>query len=304
MKVRIRTLALSLALSAMAPGAQAQIVAETPSPTPSPAPPTAPVAVEATMPEAPVVPPALAARVTALARVADDTVECFTEHGERTEHIADRRCGQWYAQLARGGAATAHAIGSIMERPPSEANPLRDGEGEYRTGPRLVQLLAATGAPEAIPYMLRYLAGAARHRYDWSESSNEMFRQLARLAGEDAAPLAPWQPDDAALVSVMEHRVDVWLAWWAAHRDEAPAQRAAAADARAVAALASDDVAARFAAIQRLAANPARRPAVESSLRELMARPDLPARAAVYIRRWAQRARLPIAARTLRAAAL
>ena len=31
---------------------------------------------------------------------------------------------------------------------------------------------------------------------------------------------------------------------------------------------------------------------------------DLPAPAAVYIRRWAQRARLPIAARTLRAAAL
>lgn len=298
--MKVRTLALSLALTAMTPFARAQIVAETPSPT-APAP---PAAVVATVPEAPVVPPALAARVTALARVADDTVECFTERGERTEHIADRRCGQWYAQLARGGPATAHAIGSIMERPPSEPNPLRDGEGEYRTGPRLVQLLATTRAPEAIPYMLRYLAGAARHRHDWSESSNEMFRQLARLAGEDAAPLAPWRPDDAALVSVMEHRVEAWLAWWAAHRDEAPAERAAAADARAVAALASDDVAVRFAAIQRLAANPAQRPAVEASLRGLMARADLPAPAAVYIRRWAQRARLPIAARTLRAAAL
>lgn len=261
--MKFRSLALSLALSAMTPCAGAQIVAETPSP-PSPA---APAAVAARVPEAPVVPPALAARVTALARVADDTVECFTERGERTEHIADRRCGQWYAQLARGGAATAHAIGSIMERPPSEANPLRDSEGEYRTGPRLVQVLAATRAPEAIPYMLRYLAGAARRRYDWSEAAKEMFRQLARLAGEDAAPLAPWRPDDADVASVQEHRVDAWLTWWAAHRDEAPAQRAAAADARAVAALASDDVEARFAAIQRLAANPAQRPAVEASLR-------------------------------------
>lgn len=322
MMVRIRTIAVALSLctAAVAPVAGAQVVAEHPvagaqvvaeHPARTVAPPAAPLRVEDAdsleAPPAPEVPDDLRDRVASMARVVEDTAECFTYHGERVEHIADRRCGSWYATLQRGGPAAAHAIGRALTATRA-GTPGDDGfEGEEQRGPRLVQVLAATGAPEAVPYLLRHLASAAqRHRSLW-DTDREVLRQLARLAGDDPAPVAPWESDPYSGTESRRHSAAAWLRWWREHEHDTPAQRAAAGEARALSDLSADDPARRYAAMVRLANHPAHRPVVTASLRELLGRSDLPARASVYLRRWAQRARIPVtapppAARSLAAA--
>lgn len=297
MKHPLSTMAATLALCAasIAPAARAQTVAER-----APSAPVAEPAERAAEPDEldpPVVPEAseeLRARVATLAGVVAQTEECFTNTSVRALHMADARCGSWYATLLRGGSASARAIGALLERAGgTRENPLPLGEGEDQRGPRLVQVLVATGAPEAAPYMLRLLSDARRKHERVTDTEHEVLRQLPRVTGDDPMPVAPWErgalgDDEVAL------RVTVaWLRWWRAHEADTPAQRAAAAESHALADLASDDGAVRFSAIQRLASAPAHRAEAAAALRDLLARRDLPARASVYIRRWALRARMP-----------
>lgn len=307
MMVRIRTISAALALCAatIAPAARAQTVAEhnNPAPTEAPAAPAAePGVLDA--PPLPAVPDALAARVQAMARIVQETTECFTDHGERSEHIADPRCGSWYASLQRGGSAAAHAIGQALVRPARAVHSVEDGSSEFERGPRLVQVLAATGAPEAVPYMLQHLAASTRANRSFSPIDEEILRQLARLSGDDPMPIAPWERGAYAGDDVRRRATAAWIRWWRDHGADTPAQRSAAALSRAQADLMAEDPAVRFAAIQRLAAVPAQRAAAASALRDLLSRRDLPARAAVYVRRWARRARMPVTAPATLAAAM
>ncbi len=303
MMVRIRTIASALALCAatIAPAARAQTVAEHDNRAPAePAVPAAPVAPtepgEFDAPPIPAVPEALQARVAELARIVDSTEECFTYRGERSEHIADANCGRWYASLQRGGSAAAHAIGIALMRPEGAEHNLMGADGSEQRGPRLMQVLVATRAPEAVPYMLNHLADAARRDAPFWDLDAEVLRQLVRLAGDDPTPVAPWERDAMRFADARRRVVSSWIRWWRSHAGDTPAQRAAAGESHALADLNAEDPAVRFAAIQRLATSPVHGPAAAAALRDLLARRELPARAAVYIRRWAQRTHVSLAA--------
>ena len=307
MMVRIRTIAAAIALcvATIAPAVNAQTVAEHQNPS-APSAPAAPVAEpgELDAPPLPAVPDALASRVRDMADIVNETEECFTERGERSEHIADPRCGRWYASLQRGGVAAAHAIGQALVRPSGEEHSIDGGSSEYERGPRLVQVLAATGAPVAVPYMLQHLTASARANRAFPPADEEILRQLVRLSGDDPVPVAPWERGAYAGDDARRRVAAAWVRWWRDHGDDTPAQRAATALSHAQANLTAEDPAVRFAAIQHLASVPAQRAAAASALRDLLSRPDLPARAAVYVRRWARRAHLAIPAPATLAAAM
>ncbi len=296
--VRIRTIALTFALaSSVAATASAQIVTETNPPTPTVAPPPAPTTAaeeDFSGPEIPPVPEGLRERVAELGRTVDETAECYTWRGERSEHTADPRCGAWYATLVRGGPASAHAIGAALMRPASAPQPVRDSDGEYQRGPRLVQVMFSASLPDALPYALRVLADDARGGRAFNDTDREILRQLARATGDDVNPVAPWESEVWSTEVARTHASTAWLRWWRSHQGETRAQWTAAAETRAIADLSHADPAVRFSAMQRLAPVPAHRPAVTTALRELLASPELPARAAVHIRRWAQRTRIPV----------
>jgi hypothetical protein len=304
MMVRIRTIAAALALCAasITPAAMAQTVAEHDNRAPE-----APVARAAEEPDAlatpplPEMPEALRPRVTAMARIVSETSECFTDRGERSEHIADRRCPSWFAALQRGGPAAAHAIGLALVRPPGPSTSDEDGDNynyEMSEEParRLVQVLVATRAPEATPYLLRRLVDVVQRNGSFSIIEEEVLRQFVRISGDDPMPIAPWERD-ALRSANARHRVTLaWSRWFRDHASDTPEQRAAAAETRALADLNAEDPAVRFASVQRLATHPVHGPAAAAALRDLLARRDLPARAAVFIRRWAQRTHVPLTA--------
>jgi hypothetical protein len=295
--VRIRTIALTFLLaSSVTATASAQIVTETNPPAPIAAPPSAPAPAaeeELSGPELPPVPEGLRERVAELGRTVDETAECFTYRAERSEHIADSRCGAWYATLVRGGPASAHAIGAALLRPATAAHRVRDTDGEYQRGPRLVQVMFNASVADALPYALRALSDAARAG-EFRETDREILRQLVRATGDDVNPVAPWESEVWSSEVARAHASTAWLRWWRSHQGETRAQWTAAAETRATADLTHPDPAVRFSALQRLARVPAHRAAVTTSLGELLSSPELPARAAVHIRRWAQRARIPV----------
>lgn len=294
MMVRTRTFCLALALTAAAPFASAQVVTDTPARAPDPTPAPESDALEA--PALPEPPPALRARVAALTRVAERTEECYSYHGERVEHQPDPRCAQWYGALVRGGEAAAYAIGEVLNRPNIEDSTARvhGNMGSEQRGPRLVQILVATRSRAAPAFLLSYLAVDAVSEDGFDTTDEEVLRQLPRVAGYDAHPVAPWE---RGVFDQPEARREVarhWLRWWRSHQDEAPAERAASGESLAVADLTHPDPAVRFAAMQRLVAVPARRAAVADATRALLADDNLPARAATHITRWARRNRLPL----------
>lgn len=265
---------------------------------------------ELTPPELPEVPEGLRAAVNALRQTVDDTAECFTGGG-RLEHEADPRCPQWYARLARSGAAGAFAIAEQL-RPgrgrdaQDAAEPLRNSEGEYERGPRLVQLMARTQRPEVVPFLISYVVRTATQSNDPPSDSNEaMLRALRTLTGDDPAPTAPWEDDRAYLDSPLT-RTELarrWVRWFRDHQGMTVAQWRAAGISRAQQRLTSDDIIERYSAIARLAPLPAHRVAVTASLHELLTRDDLPAAARVQLRRLARQRRIPLPANNLQASA-
>jgi hypothetical protein len=299
----MKTLALASALVLVASSAVAQPVVDralrAPSAEVAPAPVPAAEAALA-LPDLPAVPPELAARVTSLRAVVDETRECFTFHGERDEHIADRRCPGWFAALNRGGAAAAHAIGAALEQDfrGAEVDYENVGNGAWLVRPRILRLLTANGGPVATTYLVRYVARAlaVEHGLE-SETSRAAFATLASLAGEDLTRVAPWE--DSEVYSDrgrMTAAVQRWLRW---HRDVAAlprAQQLALAAQRQAEALASADQAERWAAIQRAAAVPARRASAVTALRGLLAHPELTAQGRSYLLRWARRQGMQVAA--------
>ena len=295
MMVRPRTIALALALTAAAPLAAAQVVTDAPARAPDPTP-AAPESDEVEAPALPEPPAALASRVAALTRVAERTEECYAYHGERVEHQPDPRCGQWYAALLRGGDAAAYAIGEVLNRPAVEeaAGRVRGNMGSDQRGPRLVQVLVATRSRVAAPFLVRLLADDAAGDGGFDETDVEALRQLPRVAGYDAHPVAPWERGVFEQPEARREAARRWNRWWRSHQDEAPAQRAAAGESLAVADLTHADPAVRFAAMQRLVGVPAHRAAVADATRALLADDNLPARAATHVTRWARRNRLPL----------
>jgi len=251
------------------------------------------------VPELPAVPPALAARVTSLGAVVDETRECFTYRGGRDEHIADRRCPGWFASLQRGGEAGAHAIGASLDHDfrGNEIDYENVGNGAWQVRPRIIRLMAAGGGATAATYLVRYVGRAlsADHGLD-TESSRAAFDTLAAMAGEDLTRVAPWEDASAAYGDRdrMTAAVQRWLRW---RRDVSTlpmGEQAAIAARHNAEALASSDPAQRLGAIQRMVVVPAQRAAAVASLRELVASPGLSAEGRSYVVRWARRQRIPV----------
>lgn len=263
-----------------------------------------------TPPELPEVPAALRASVDALRTTVQGTEDCYTGEG-RMEHTPDARCPMWYARLGRGGAAAVFAIGEALRPVRSNPNdpamePLRNTESEYERGPRLVQLLARTQRPEAVPFLISYVVRTASVPDLYPTGTDMvMLRALRTLTGDDPAPTAPWEDDAAHMEGSLSRRelARRWVRWYREHQGMTVAQWRAEGEARALRGLSSDDILARYSAIARLAPNPAQRVAVTASLRELLAREDLPAAARVHLHRLARQRRIPIVARNLLASA-
>lgn len=299
----MKTLTLAAALVLAASSAFAQTVVDRTQRAPSPELTPAPAVSEALpTPAMPEIPADLAARVQALSEVAGQTTECFTFHGERDEHIADRRCPGWFAAIQRGGAAGAHAIGVSLDRDfeGGQLNYENAGYGAWMVRPRIIRLMTAQGGPVAATYLARYVARSAEVGGGLeTDSARAALDALTALAGEDLTRVAPWEDHyetlrDRERVTAVVQR---WLRW---HRDVSTlprAQQLALAQAHNVESLASDDVARRWNAIQRLASVPAQRAAVATSLRELAADPSLPSEGRSLVARWARRRGIPLPAR-------
>ena len=208
---------LLFAALALAPGLGAQPVREAPARAPA----AEPGAEDLIAPPLPIRPRELEARVAALTRIAEQTGECYTDHGERAEHLASRSCGRWYAALVRGGTAAAFAVGEVLILPAIQGNygtRVRFSSGEVQRGPRLVQVLAATGSLEAASFMLRYLADTVRDSpEDFSAVDAEILRQLPQLTGYDVAPVGSWETGR----ETREARREVtsrWIRWLNDHQ--------------------------------------------------------------------------------------
>lgn len=291
--------ALALALGALAPNALAQQE------------PAAPERDEDLVaPELPTAPPELAPAVAALRETVEGTSECYRAGG-RMEHEPDPRCPQWYARIARSGAAGAFAIGELF-RPVATENserpvePIRSFESEFGRGPRLIQLLVATRRPEAATYLVSYLVNTATRPDGYaSDTDIAALAGLRALTGDDAAPTAPWDDDRAFLETVAgrEELARSWSRWLRERRGATPAQWRAAGAERAERWLSSDNDLERYSAIRRLAAVPQRRAAVTASLHALLSRDDLPAAARVHLTRLARQRGIPLPPRPLLARA-
>jgi len=295
-----RGLLFSFALWAIAPMAWAQGIA----------PPPAESDDALVPPPLPEVPVALQPAVAALASTVTNTEECYTLHGERMEHTADRRCPQWYARLARGGPAAVYAIGEVFRPTPPDPGepalePIRGGMAGEARGVRLVRLMARTGSPEAVPFLLSYFVRTATLPDHYASSlDTAVIEGLRSLTGDDPAPTAPWQtPTSAPEATDLRRTVaQQWLRWFRSHQDMTVAQWRAEGAARASRDLFSDDIVARYSAIERLAADPTQRVATRTALHTLLARPDLPAAARVHLHRLARQRRIALPARPVLAA--
>ncbi len=246
-------------------------------------------------PELPEVPAELRASVEALRVTVERTEECYSAEG-RMEHTPDPACPQWYARLARGGPAAVFAIGALF-RPGAHGpnDPLmeamRSSEATEERGPRLVQIMARTGRPEVVPFFVSYLVRTATVPTAYvSAVDAAMLAALRRLTGNDPAPTAPWEDDQAHLNAPLARRdlVQRWARWYHDHQGMTVAQWRAEGAARAARDLFSDDLLERYSAITRLAGDPTQRVAVRTALQTLLGREDLPAAARVHLHRLAR----------------
>lgn len=299
MMVRYRTAWFSFVFSFVSLSARAQPVVEVSARSAEAAPDTTEAEEDLTPPELPQPPAALARRVAALTRIVEQTEGCYSYQGERNEHEPDPRCGQWYAALLRGGDAAAYAIGEVLNRPPSahSVGYVHNNAGSEQRGPRLVQILAATGSSVGPAFLLRYVVDEVDSEAGFDETSMESLRQLARLANYDAHPVAPWEQEAYRTPEVRREAARRWIRWWQRHQGSPVAQWRSEGVERAVADLAHADPAVRFAAIQRLITEPAHRATALEATRALLADDALPARAAAHVVRWARRHRIPIVPR-------
>jgi len=250
------------------------------------------------VPDLPAVPPAIAARVTSLRAVVDESRECFTYRGERDEHIADRRCPGWFASLQRGGEAGAHAIGASLDADfrGHEIDFENVGNGAWLVRPRIMRLMAASGGATAATYLVRYVGRALSVEHGLNtETARAAFDTLAAIAGEDLTRVAPWE-DTLAYEDRerMTAAVQRWLRWRRDVSTLPTAEQSALAARHNAEALASSDPAQRLGAIQRMVTVPAQRAAAVASLRELVASPGLSAEGRSYVVRWARRQRIPV----------
>lgn len=254
-------------------------------------------------PEIPPVPPRFARAVASLRDTVAQTRECYTAGG-RMEHAPDPRCAQWYARIARAGAAGAFAIGEEFRVRPdasgtAEAEPLRSYESEFERGARLVQLLVATRRAEGATYMVSFLVRTATLGAGATSTDVAVCQGLRALTGDDPAPTAPWE-DDRAYLESQPSREEVarrWSRWLRDHQGMTVAQWRAAGVEGARRWLSSDDILERYSALRRLAPLPAHRAAVTASLHALLAREDLPAAARVHLTRLARQRGIPLPAR-------
>jgi len=246
-----------------------------------------------TEPSLPVPPPEMTARVTTLRSIARHTTVCWTGQSEREFHVADERCPRWFAQLARGGAASVYALGQTL------LEAVASGDSDVAlSGTRLVRLMAATGVREAVPFLLSFVArstGAVPGRVPWwravgTESAS--LGALAALTGQDVAPVAPWMGERNE--TDLRAAARAWLAWYRRESGGTPARWQWDGRLQARAALGSSDPVVRVAAIRRLLPIDTQRAAAAFALGELLRSASLEADARAWLTRFARRNRVPV----------
>jgi hypothetical protein len=224
----------------------------------------------------PAVPPELAARVRFFRALTNQSMRCWESDG-RVSHAPGRECDGLYAQLAEGGVAAVHGIGTYItddgnvhlyrrerERTRTSARNY-DGEASsgagtfLNTAARLSAAYARLDAPEVVPYVLAATSRTiARGIGDWgaAEQLHTWLGTLVTVTGNDLAPMPPWQfldLDVGRRMSFLGDAHDTWSRWYRAHRNESLEVWRAQGLARSRTDLTGRDVARRVAAILRFA---------------------------------------------------
>jgi hypothetical protein len=175
-------------------------------------------------PRRPAVPAALAADVARLRPLARRTADCH-DGRFRIAHRPDPRCRAWFAQLAAGGPAAMHALGiELSTQRPLPGADVDASCGSFFMGTaalRAAETLASFMDPQAMPYLLRFLAiQIPMDLYEgYDGAAVEMgFEGVRRLAMRELGP--PWR--EQAMVP-LEHWTEVlrrWGHWYVRHRAE------------------------------------------------------------------------------------
>ncbi len=164
-------------------------------------------------PPEPVPSPSIAPQVRALSAIVARTSECWTTSPEmRIYHAAPADCSEWFDALARGGEASAFAIGQHLGE---NVHAINDAPFS-----RLVEILASTEAQAAVPFLLRRMHASVAY----SEAAQR------QAAPSHAQPMGPWVFE--RVVSAFERTtgfpVNVSAPWTWAQDDRGPKDRATA----------------------------------------------------------------------------
>lgn len=206
-------------------------------------------------PKLPIVAPELAAEVVRYRAIARRTIACHNGVF-RFPHRPSRRCDAWFGELARGGPAAMHALGielTQMKVQPDAELPLCGSNFIGTAAHRAALVLAGFGDPQAMPYLLRYLAiqtpRALFEGYD-GYAVQLAFDGVRRLARRDIGPvwIDPLEDPSAHWTEVVRR----WGHWYLAHRAEPVSRWQSEGIVATRALLDAPSVAVRYAAYETL----------------------------------------------------
>ncbi len=283
-----------------------------------------PPSVGVTLPPLPVASARLERRIPGFERTVGLAENCIID-GERGAYYEDMRCDGWYTGLARGGAASAHAIGRVAlaaattpgtgypsdvfalvvtGRNPAENEQERESNWDDTTtrtdtAPRVATSLDDKG-DILVPYLLHASARELASSTPRIEDVKLMLSVIETLTQHDPAPIAPWRPsDEAAQRDEVARRVGGYATWLNTHATERPAtwQRDGLALARTE--LTSTSIEVRYSAMRRLIERGVNRDAVRRAMHDTLSSRDLSAEARSFFAQVAENEQL-ISRRELR----
>ncbi|MGE0789525.1 MAG: hypothetical protein AB7S26_27880 [Sandaracinaceae bacterium] len=245
-----------------------------------------PLTVARTLPTIPAIDARMVRRVEGFERLARRSLTCVLYEGEREgDSYSDERCWDWYDRLGSSGDVGVHAMGRVvLSELEAEAEP---GEAHVR----LVELIGASSRPLAAPYLMHILSASDGERIADVGIAVAAIDGLNTTCQVDVAPIAPWvnRFDVFQSIAARGAVLDGWLAWYGGHKDDSRTEWRRQGLESAEGLLHASDPVQRFAAIARLRGARRAHRALQESVREMLAQPELTADARRYVARYAGR---------------
>lgn len=234
----------------------------------------------------PTIDPAMRPAVRDARALVARTLRCWTSDGRLGTNRPSPECPALYAQLARGGDATLHALGTFLYDARDRRGASTRTPQVFYTADGLAASLEAHASLDAVAYVLAFLRETLEYDdCDWGKDRHvyRYMRVIAEVTGNDLRPIPPWQyeADERSggleapqLMRLIADEYRAWARWYAAHRTQPLAAVRAEGATLARSRLATRDVALRVGAILRLGADgspPEDREAARRSLVDLLA---------------------------------